>query len=601
MKFFKNIVKKLLPDFIFFYKYLRYRLLVLLITSILVGLMDGLGLAMFIPLLELVSGNEAVVSSEKMGNLAVLFNLLNSLGFSLTLNLVLLVMFLFFVFKGVATFFERYLRTSYQQFFIQRIRTQNLKALSGYSYESFVSADAGVIQNMMSGEVERVLQGFRAYSTILQNLVMLLTYLFLAFLSSPEFSVLVFIGGVLSNFIFSGLYNKTKALSLESVKRNNTFQGFLIQIVAFFKYLKATGSIKAYESFLKKKIDEIESTNRRMGVLNSIMMGLREPIMIGVVVAIILIQVNVLGGSIGVIILSLLFFYRGLTALTAMQTSYNQFLTYSGSLINMESFTQSLVDGKERNGDLRFEGLRDSICLDSVSFSFQASRQILNNIKFEVKRNEVIAFVGESGSGKSTLMNILAGLFYPTSGKLLIDGVDFTTFDKLTYQRRIGYITQDPVIFDDTIFNNVTFWDTLNPHNLGRFNEAIRKARIYDFVNELEAKENTRLGNNGISLSGGQKQRISIARELYKDIDILFMDEATSSLDSETELFIQQSIEELHGTLTIFIIAHRLSTIRNVDRLVVLNSEGVEYIGSYNDALENSQVFSRLIRLQQVN
>lgn len=137
-----------------------------------------MGLAMFIPLLELVSGNEAVVSSEKIGKLSVsvLFNFLNSFGLSLTLNLVLLVMFLFFVFKGISTFFERYLRTSYQQFFIQKIRTQNLKALSEYSYELFVNADAEVIQNMLSGEVKRLLQGFRAYSTILQNLVILLKH-----------------------------------------------------------------------------------------------------------------------------------------------------------------------------------------------------------------------------------------------------------------------------------------------------------------------------------------------------------------------------------------------------------------------------------------
>jgi subfamily B ATP-binding cassette protein MsbA len=251
LKFFKNIVKKLLPDFNFFYKYLGYRLLVLLVTSILVGLMDGLGLTMLIPILDLVSGNEAVVSSEKIGILAIPLNLLNYLGFSLTLNFVLLIMFLFFVFKGFATFLNRYLMTAYEEFFIQRIRTENLKALSENSYESFVSADAGMIQNMMSGEVERLLQGVRVYISILQNLVMLLTYLFLAFLSSPEFSVLVFIGGLISHFIFYRLYNNTKALSLESVKRNNTFQGFLIQIVAFFKYLKATGSIKAYESFLK--------------------------------------------------------------------------------------------------------------------------------------------------------------------------------------------------------------------------------------------------------------------------------------------------------------------------------------------------------------
>jgi subfamily B ATP-binding cassette protein MsbA len=575
-------------------------MIILLITSIFVGLMDGLGLTMFIPLLELVSNPEQEVSSDKLGNLGFIIDLLKSQGIYLTLNFVLTLIFVFFLFKGISTFFERYMRVVYQQYFIAKIRNENISALSNYNYNAFVSADAGAIQNTLSGEVERVLQAFRAYSTILQQFVMIITYAVLALLSSPEFAVLIVIGGVISNFLFSSLYRKTKVLSSDLVSRNHTFQGYVIQAVAFFKYLKATATIKQYTQFLQRKVHDIEDTNKKMGVLNSIMMGMREPLMIGVVVAVILIQVYIIGGSLGVIILSLLFFYRGLTSLTALQTSYNQFLGYSGSLANMENFVADLVKNQNRYGSQKFDKFQKKLEVKGLNFFYNRDTQILKNISLTIQKNETIAIVGKSGSGKTTLLNIFAGLITPSSGSCLIDGLDYSEINIPTLQNRIGYITQDPVIFDDDVFNNVTFWDKKNEVNLNRFNEALKKAHIYEFIYELKDKESTRLGNNGISLSGGQKQRISIARELYKDVDFLFLDEATSSLDSETERNIQYSIEDLKGNYTIIMIAHRLSTIKNVDKILILSKGEIDYYGSYKDTLIKSKHFKKMVELQEL-
>ena len=170
------------------------------------------------------------------------------------------------------------------------------------------------------------------------------------------------------------------------------------------------------------------------------------------------------------------------------------------------------------------------------------------------------------------MVNLIAGLFLPTAGELSIGGVNSEELEKKGYQERVGYITQEPVIFNDSIFNNVSFWDEPNESNLIRFEQALKKAAIMDFVNEQREGKNTLLGSNGINLSGGQKQRISIARELYKEIDLLIMDEATSALDSKTELEIQENISSLKGTFTMIIIAHRLSTIRNADLIVLMDA-----------------------------
>ena len=600
IQFLKNILKKHFSSLAFFYRYLRYRLFLLLVVSILVGLLDGLGLAMFLPLLEFVADSGTQATTESMGNLAFLLDGIQNLGLELTLTVVLLTMLSFFTLKGVAKWLESYLNVIYQQYFIRKIRVENIDALTEYSYKAFVTADAGAIQNTLSTEVERVVQAYRTYSQMLQQTVLVLTYAGLAFLANPEFALLVLVGGALSNMLFNILYKKTKALSQKYVKSAHRFQGLLIQKVAFFKYLKATGSIRAYAQNLKEMVYKIEDSVRKMGILDSIMIGVREPMMMTIVVATILVQVNVMGGSLSTIILSLLFFYRALTAVTQLQGSYNRFLNFSGSITNMQHFVGDMRQQRTPNGKELFTYFKQAVRLEQLNFGYQPDGLILSDINLSLHRNETLALVGESGSGKTTLMNILSGLLQPTNGKMLVDGQDASELDIGSYQNRIGYITQEPVIFDDTVFNNVTFWAEKTDTNLKRFWTALEQASIAEFVRTQLDVEEARLGNNGINLSGGQKQRISIARELYKDVDFLFMDEATSALDSETERAIQENIDRLKGQYTILIIAHRLSTIKNADRVVVLKQGRIDHIGTYEELIAQSVSFKRMVELQEV-
>ena len=596
----KQLLKNTLPNLAFFFSYLRYRLLLLLIVNVAVAFMDGLGLAMFLPMLELVADQDSTATTKQMGQLAFVLDGIRALGLQLNLTVVLLSMLFFFILKGIAKWLSSYLGVIYQQYFIRKIRVENIDALTNYQYEAFVKSDAGRIQNTLSGEAQRVVQAYRTYSQMMMQLMMLLTYAFLAFLSNPSFAFLVLIGGVITNFLFNTLYKKTKVLSKKLVKSNSEFQGLLIQTVAFFKYLKATGLVGFYAQNLKKKVYEIEASVRSMGVLDSLMQGVREPLMIGVVVVVILIQVNLLGGSLATIILSILFFYRALISVNLLQTAYNKFLSFSGSLTNMADFVQELKRDRERNGKNIFSNFQEKITVKNLSFGYLPGDDILKHLNLEFYKNETLALVGESGSGKTTLMNIISGLLSPSKGQLLIDGTDANTLDISSFQHRIGYITQEPVIFDDTVFNNVTFWAEKSPQTLQRFQSAVEKANILSFIREQADQENAHLGNNGINLSGGQKQRVSIARELYKEVDFLFMDEATSALDSETERAIQESIDGLKGQYTILIIAHRLSTIKNADRVIILNKGEIERIGSYQELIEQSMAFRRMVELQEL-
>jgi len=593
------MVSKYFRSMIYFYTHLGYRTILYLVISVLVGLMDGMGLAMFLPLLEMIANQGGTATSVQMGNLGFILNFINQLGFSLTLTVVLLTIFLFFTFKGLFKWIEIYLNVTYQEYFIRKIRVENISLLASFRYDVFVNTDAGRIQNTMSGEVGRVANAYRTYMQMIQQAILVLTYAFLAFLSNPQFAILVAVAGLFTNILFYRLYRKTKELSSRLTKSSHDFQGLLIQQVAFFKYLKASGLILRYSEKLIREVYDIEDAQKRMGILGSIMSGLREPLLIGVIVAVILIQVNWLGGGLGLIVLSILFFYRALSAVSVLQTAYNSYLGLSGSLDNLVRFTEELCTGHEQRGGEIFLAFRHDIQLAHLYFSYHDT-PILRDINLRISRNETIAIVGESGSGKTTLVNILSGLLLPSKGRFLIDGREAKGLNMGTFQKRIGYITQEPVIFDGTIFNNVTFWDEKTPDSLKRFHDALGQASILDFVLEQPDAENSRLGNNGINLSGGQKQRISIARELYKDIDFLFMDEATSALDSETERAIQENIDELKGQFTIIIIAHRLSTIKNADRVVMLRNGCIEHIGSYPDLIQQSATFKRMVELQEL-
>lgn len=599
--FITTTVKKLLKNnfqfFFYFFSHLRYRIFISLILSVLVGLMDGLGLAMFIPLLQMVDSSNVEARPEDMGNLSFIADVFQYLNIPLTLGVVLGVILFFFTLKGILKFFEGYVRVSNEQFFMKNIRFHNIKALSQYDYNKFVHADVGRIQNTFTAEVVKVNQGYRYYFMCLQYGVSVLVYIFLAFMANPQFAVLVVIGGALSGLIFTRLHKRTKKLSKKITVDSHSFQGLLIQKVAFFKYLKATGLMKRYADRLVETNINIEASQRKTGMINAAMAAVREPLIILVVVLVILIQVFYFSQSIGIIILSLLLFYRALTFLMGVQNFWNLFLGVTGSLLNMGKFINELRAGKEVTGKTIFPGFKEALQVRHLSMQYE-NKDILEDINLQIRKNETIALVGESGSGKTTLMNMMAGLLKPTSGEVLVDGVNLESIKKETFQQRLGYITQEAVIFNDTIFNNVTFWSEKNEENLKRFEAAVRKASIYDFVQLQPDKEDALLGNNGINLSGGQKQRLSIARELYKEVDFLFMDEATSALDSETERAIQENIEALKGQYSIIIIAHRLSTVKHADKIVLLNKGRIDQVGSFDELMQGSPAFKKMVELQ---
>ena len=582
--------------FNYFKNIIGWHIYAYLVLNFLVGLLDGLGLAMFVPLLAIATGSNT--GNESLGNLEFLIDFIHTLGIELNLQNALLLMVGLFALKN----FFFYLRIIYfnkiRIMGLLKIKLDLVSGLKNLSYKGFTTMDAGKIQNNMIGETTNLIMSMTFYFNSIQHIVMLITYVFLAFSSNWQFAIMVGIGGCITNILYRYINKIVKNHARNKNLIGHDFSGNLTQSINYFKYLKATNYFKNYETKLNQNIHETEQINYKVGKIGAIAESLREPMIIIVIALVILIQVNVMGGNFGTILVSLLLFYRALAHLVNMQNSWIRFMETSVSLESVESLLSEFKKYEEVSYTDEIKSINNILVKDAeVIFD---GKTALKNINLTIPNKTSIALVGESGAGKTTLANLICGLLPPNKGEVITNNQSIYNSNLDSFRSKVGYITQEPVIFDDTIFNNVTFWAEKTPENLEKFHNAMNMVSMKSFVENLDRQEDTPLGNNGILISGGQKQRISIARELYKDIELLIMDEATSALDSETEKYIKDNIDLLHGKFTIVIIAHRLSTIKNVDKVYLLEKGEILDSGSYNELIEKSARFKRMVELQEV-
>lgn len=570
-----------------------------ILVNLLVGLLDGLGLAMFIPLLGIASGINANTGDENSDVINFIVNLFNSVDINLNLVNALLFMVVVFSIKGVFYYLRNVYFIKIRVKSISLLRLNLIKSLNELSYSGFTKLEAGRIQNTMVGELGKVIGALMSFFVYLQHIIMLTTYIFLAFIANWQFAILVAIGGSLSNLFYKYINNYTKEKATLLSSKGNSFNAILIQILHNFKYLKATNHYQLFSKKLVNNIHEQEKINLGVGKISSIGESLREPFTIVIITGVIIVQTSYLGESFSSILLSLLLFYRALGHLVSMQNSWNTFLANSSGI---DSFETLLSDFKHYQEPLHYQEKIehiDDISIKNISLSFRGKKAI-DNISFSIKKNSSVAFVGESGAGKTTLANIISGLQTPDDGEIIIEGKSLYKTNLNFFRNRLGYITQEAVIFNDSIFNNVTFWQEKSEENEEKFRKTIEKVSLSEFLNELPEKENTQLGNNGILISGGQKQRISIARELYKDAELLILDEATSALDTETERHIKNNIDLLQGQTTLIIIAHRLSTIKNVDMIYLLDKGKIIDSGNFDSLIKSSEKFRKMVELQEL-
>lgn len=242
-------------------------------------------------------------------------------------------------------------------------------------------------------------------------------------------------------------------------------------------------------------------------------------------------------------------------------------------------------------------GLKGAVQAQEITFGYEEGKPVLENISFSVQPGEMIGIVGRSGAGKSTLINLIARLYDPDQGRILIDGVDLRYLEQTTLRRQVGLVLQDTFLFRGTVFDNIAYAKPqATPQEVMR---ASRVANAHDFISKLPDGYETVLGVRDVDLSGGERQRIAIARAILHDPQILILDEATASIDTETEQLVQEALERLVRDRTTFAIAHRLSTLRQAQRLFVLERGQLVEVGSHKELLQQRGVYYQLFTTQR--
>jgi subfamily B ATP-binding cassette protein MsbA len=278
---------------------------------------------------------------------------------------------------------------------------------------------------------------------------------------------------------------------------------------------------------------------------------------------------------------------------------YNSFQQAMGASASIFGFLDVKDDVKEKPHAISLHRFKSSIRFENVGFSYsteEGEHQILHNVDFEVRANEVLAVVGPSGAGKSTLVNLIPRFFDVTSGRLLVDGKDIRDLTLSSLRRQVAQVTQETILFNDTVRNNIAYGQPDVKAELVA--EAARTALAHDFIMRMPQGYDTVIGEKGFRLSGGEKQRIAIARAVLKNAPILILDEATSALDAESESLVQEALGNLVQGRTVLVIAHRLGTIRRANRIAVLEDGRITAIGCHEELLSTSPTYQRLYQLQ---
>jgi ABC-type multidrug transport system fused ATPase/permease subunit len=598
-----NVLKNIVYYFSVYKKYLGPRLYVVFCLTIMAAGIEGLGIALLLPLINLAEMNDS--DAGLSGLTIILQRILEFIGIHESVVGILFFIGVVFFIKGIVIFFEGGYKNYLQAQLLREIKSKLIDYYGGMDYQYYSNQNTGHFINIINAQVRELITSFEKYKIFVSAIITTIAYLTLAFIINWKFAGMAAIAGFIILLLFNRLNRYVRELSRKTVKEQTTLNKFLVQTMQSFKYIASTAQVSYFRNSIINSISRLSVYMRNQGIADAFTKAVKQPISIFLILSIMVVQITILNASLAPMIVALILIHRSISHIVAIQSSLQLTMSKIGSLEMVEKEFVDIQQNQERDGYHTVPDLHDSIVLREVSFSYNGSENsILRNINLRIKANTTIAFVGDSGAGKTTLADMLTLMLKPKTGTIIIDGVPHDKIDVQSWRRQIGYVSQDTVVFDDTIANNICLWKgdyDKEADMRGRIELAAERAHARKFIDNLPNGFNTIVGDRGIRLSGGQRQRLFIARELYKNPRLLILDEATSALDSESERYIQESINKLKGTMTVVLISHRLSTIKSADYIYVVNDGLITEHGTYNDLLSsNGNNFYKMVALQSV-
>lgn len=595
----------------------RVSFVIAILCNLLYAIFNVLALAFMMPILSILFEEEADFITEKpvfSGNLMELkdfgtdyanyyMNIITEQEGPIQVLLYSCIAFIvLFFFRNIFSYFSEFflidLRAGVSSDFRIDIHNKILSLPVSYFTENKkgdmlvrISNDVGEVENnILNGLVE-----------IIRSPIMIIVFVTTLFITSYQltlFALLVFpIMGTLISIIGKSL-KKDARYAQEELSNIMSYVDETLNSIKIIKIFNA-------EHQIKKRFDV--SINKFRKLLQKVMKkrALASPT----------------SEFLGAITIGLIVFFGGKLSIEGNGLKGSEFLFYIATFYTLldpiKRFSRSLSDIqkgevsakrifevldtkvsiRDHKDAVDFPKFKHQIEFKNVSFGYD-DKKILENFNLTIKKGETVALVGHSGSGKSTLANLLTRFYDVNSGQILIDGIDIKNIKLSQYRKHFGLVTQDSILFNDSIFNNIALGD--NEPSLEKVSAAAEIANATEFIEKLPNSYNENVGEGGGKLSGGQKQRLSIARAVYKNPPIMVLDEATSALDTQSEKLVQDALNNMMANRTSIVIAHRLSTITNADKIIVLEDGAIKESGTHIELLEKDGIYSKLIQMQNL-
>lgn len=576
----------------------RKRIWLLIALAVTLAVLEGIGVGLLNPVLQYVQYGSTAKANGVFGKL--LLDVISALGLPENLLTLLVFAFIPVLLRQVVYLAYAWATARVQQGAATRMRAEGFAALVNGDLAFIGGEGFGNIVSTLTAQVQR---GSMAISVFLQQIstgLVIMMYVLVLMVLDWRLALMAVSAIAIISWLVKGAVTRSRALGAETARRNNETYSVIGERILAIRLIKMLGQEPSETSKVREVVRLLAEAQVRIAIFSGVIEVTIDPLLMFTVFAIIYVGSQYLHADLATLGLFLFILLR----LNQKAKDFNSSRQALSALIDSLITVRDVIDRAKasrqiRGGKTKFTGVRDSIRFENVSFSYadETEELVLKGVDLEIPCRSQTAIVGRSGAGKSTLVDLIPRLRDATDGRILFDGRPIQDFELRSLRRSIGFMTQDAVLFDDTIYNNLVYGLDREPSQ-EEVEFALEAGYCSQFVYDLPNGLETRVGDRGLRLSGGQRQRLALARVFLQDPDILILDEPTSALDSESEEYIQKALESMRHRKTLLVIAHRLSTVQRSDQIVVLDYGVIVERGAHRDLLAAEGAYQRLFDLQ---